>query len=69
MDLLGLTMAAQFSSFVTNWFWVLFLVLPVAGVYLYVLPLLGMLKGLMGGGGGGGETGGEDEKKEKKKRK
>ncbi|KAM3573400.1 hypothetical protein VYU27_004641 [Nannochloropsis oceanica] len=69
VDLLGLTMAAQFTSFVTHWFWVLFLVLPVAGVYLYVLPLFGMLKGLMGGGGGEGGTGGEDEKKEKKKRK
>ena len=69
VDLLGLTMAAQFTSFMTNWFWVLFLVLPVAGVYLYVLPLLGMMKGLMGGGGGGGGEGGEVETKEKKKRK
>jgi len=69
VDLLGLTMAAQFTSFVTNWFWVLFLVLPVAGVYLYVLPLIGMMKGLMGRGGGRGGEGGEVETKEKKKRK
>jgi cation transport ATPase len=53
VDLLGITAAAQFSSFVTRYFWVLYLVLPVAGVYLYVLPLLGMLRSMMGGGGGG----------------
>jgi len=53
VDLLGITAAAQFSSFVTRYFWVLYLVLPVAGVYLYVWPLLGMLRSMMGGGGGG----------------
>jgi len=49
-------------------FWVLFSVWSVAGVYLYVTPLLEMTEGLMGGGGGGG--GGEEvETKEKKKKR
>jgi len=48
--------------------WVLFSVWSVAGVYLYVTPLLEMTEGLMGGGGGGG--GGEEvETKEKKKKR
>jgi len=44
------------------WFWVLFSVLSVAGVYSYVIPLLEMMEWLMGGGGegGGGGGGGEE---------
>ncbi len=71
VDLLGLTVAAQLGSTITPYAWMLYWVVPVAAVYLYVLPMLGMLRGMFGGGGGeeggGGESAGDAAKRQAKK--